>query len=454
MSPGIRGDREASAWTHPSVKALGQGNMISVIQDRARSRVKEATAKGWSGPPFDPFELAELWGIPTVPRDDLRDARLIAEDGDLKIEYNPNRPIQRVRFSVAHELAHALFPDAASEPRHRLLSEERRGDEWQLELLCNVAAAELLMPADAFPDLAGAPLEIEHLLELRQRYEVSTEALILRVVDRSSEPATAVAAARLEGEAAPLFRLDYLAENNLPLGVRRGESIPSRVLARCTAVGYTNSGIEDWAGSPVHVQAVGIPAYPGDLFPRVAAIVRPAERAEGRLAAINKVRGDALKPAGEGVRIIAQLVNDATPSWGGRSFASQVARRWPGAQAEFRAWANARGLKLGTTHLTQVEESVWVASLVAQRGFGPASKPRVRYDALSAALHALGDKARELQASVHMPPIGTGLAGGDWDRIEQLVNSELGSRGIEVTVYRPPSAPVGEPESDAQLKLI
>ncbi|MGH2806173.1 MAG: ImmA/IrrE family metallo-endopeptidase, partial [Actinomycetota bacterium] len=266
MSTGIRGKQQETAWTHPSVRALGDQNLIGVIQERARSKVAEASAKGWSGPPFDPFELADLWGIRTVPRDDLRDARLIAEAGNLMIEYNPNRPVQRVRFSVAHELAHALFPDAASEPRHRLLSEERRGDEWQLELLCNVAAAELLMPADAFPDLAAAPLEIEKLLELRQKYEVSTEALVLRVVDRSSEPAAAVAAARLEDESGPLFRLDYLAENNLSLGVGRGATIDSRVLARCTAVGFTNSGIEVWGGSPLHVQAIGIPAYPGDLF--------------------------------------------------------------------------------------------------------------------------------------------------------------------------------------------
>jgi hypothetical protein len=37
------------------------------------------------------------------------------------------------------------------------------------------------------------------------------------------------------------------------------------------------------------------------------------------------------------------------------------------------------------------------------------------------------------QATVHMPRIGSGLAGGDWNRIESIVNETLGF--IEITVY-------------------
>lgn len=51
------------------------------------------------------------------------------------------------------------------------------------------------------------------------------------------------------------------------------------------------------------------------------------------------------------------------------------------------------------------------------------------------ALGAVADRAAELGASVHMPRIGCGLAGGKWSRIEPLIEQRLAGRGIPVTVY-------------------
>ena len=47
----------------------------------------------------------------------------------------------------------------------------------------------------------------------------------------------------------------------------------------------------------------------------------------------------------------------------------------------------------------------------------------------------LATKAAELDASVHMPRIGCGLAGGHWSRVEPLVMRRLVERGVAVTVY-------------------
>jgi hypothetical protein len=41
----------------------------------------------------------------------------------------------------------------------------------------------------------------------------------------------------------------------------------------------------------------------------------------------------------------------------------------------------------------------------------------------------------ELGASVHMPRIGCGPAGGEWPLVEPLVAGRLAGRGIPVTVY-------------------
>src|SRR5207247_1577742 len=119
--------------------------------------------------------LANYLGIPVLPSDDVADARLVpsAPKGVL-IEFNPNNPPARIRFSVAHELAHTLLPDHAQAVR---LRGGVQGDEWQLELLCNLAAAEFLMPIGTARELEDEPIDIENLVSLRKRFEVSTEAL-------------------------------------------------------------------------------------------------------------------------------------------------------------------------------------------------------------------------------------------------------------------------------------
>lgn len=74
-------------------------------------------------------------------------------------------------------------------------------------------------------------------------------------------------------------------------------------------------------------------------------------------------------------------------------------------------------------------------------GLGFNKRPPIRYDAIDQGLSKLGQKALLLQgpdggrASVHMPRMGAGLAGGDWDVIEALVKSNLSKKGIEVFVY-------------------
>jgi O-acetyl-ADP-ribose deacetylase (regulator of RNase III) len=91
---------------------------------------------------------------------------------------------------------------------------------------------------------------------------------------------------------------------------------------------------------------------------------------------------------------------------------------------------------LGGVQFVQVERYVWVANMVGQRGTGTGSKGvPVRYEAIDTALGALAEKAGEPGASVHMPRIGCGLAGGKWSRVEPLVEERLARRGIRVTVY-------------------
>ena len=74
--------------------------------------------------------------------------------------------------------------------------------------------------------------------------------------------------------------------------------------------------------------------------------------------------------------------------------------------------------------------------MVAQHGVKRGSKgPPIRYQAVAKCLDQVAERAAELGASVHMPRIGCGLAGGNWSRVEPLIVEALCRRGIPVTVY-------------------
>lgn len=62
-------------------------------------------------------------------------------------------------------------------------------------------------------------------------------------------------------------------------------------------------------------------------------------------------------------------------------------------------------------------------------------RPPIRYEAVRKGLENVAEFAIDHDASIHMPRIGAGLAGGDWHTIEGIIKETLAARGIEVTVY-------------------
>jgi O-acetyl-ADP-ribose deacetylase (regulator of RNase III) len=155
------------------------------------------------------------------------------------------------------------------------------------------------------------------------------------------------------------------------------------------------------------------------------------------MATINYVKGDATQPQAKGNKIIAHVCNDLG-GWG-KGFVLAISKRWPEPEAAYRAWHRGRSMNdfgLGAVQLVQIEPYVWVANMVAQRGMKTGSNgPPIRYEAVRTCLGKLAGEAKILGASVHMPRIGCGLAGGRWEEIEPIILDELTSRGVEVTVY-------------------
>ncbi|OUD00689.1 macro domain-containing protein [Streptomyces swartbergensis] len=155
------------------------------------------------------------------------------------------------------------------------------------------------------------------------------------------------------------------------------------------------------------------------------------------MSGIRYVRGDATVPSVKGVKVITHLSNDLG-GWG-KGFVLAISRRRPEPEAAYRAWHRDRAANdfgLGAVQFVQVERYVWVANMIGQRGPRTGSKGvPVRYEAIDTALETLAERAGELGATVHMPRIGCGLAGGKWSRVEPLIEERLIRRGIQVTVY-------------------
>ncbi len=152
---------------------------------------------------------------------------------------------------------------------------------------------------------------------------------------------------------------------------------------------------------------------------------------------VQYITGDATSPQANGTRIIVHVCNDIG-GWG-RGFVLALSSKWKSPEREYREWHKRQSdppFELGQVQFVEVETHLWVANMIGQRDVRPrAGRPPVRYEATRKCLERVADFALERSASVHMPRIGCGLAGGDWAEVEKIIDETLSSRSIDVSVY-------------------
>ncbi len=455
MRPSRRTPSAQSQWTNKSVQALAQGrDPIAAVIEAARRMVTDALDSGWSGPPFDPFALAKARGISVLPRADVRDARTVPVGASHAcIEYNPSRPKSRTRFSIAHEIAHTLFPDALEQVRHRAMHDGSTGDAWQLEALCNIGAAEILMPFGSLPEFSRETLTVQNLVALRDRFAVSTETVFIRAAQLSLAPCTAFSASLVADEG---FKIDYAIQSQGGPRVAHRWRIPSdSAVTHCKTVDWTARGDEVWGGIGVHLECIGIPPYPGSMHPRVVGVALITAADQQPVPSISFLTGDATAIRSASPTMVAHVVNDRAHNWGGTGFAQAVRRKWPATQDDFRAWVerDETNLRLGSTQFSAPDESAFLANMVAQRGYGPTTQPRIRYSALRSCLAAVAEFALQRGLAVQMPRIGCGQAGGNWKIIQDIIETEVCRRGVPVTVFDLPGTTVANLPTQSMLNF-
>lgn len=171
---------------------------------------------------------------------------------------------------------------------------------------------------------------------------------------------------------------------------------------------------------------------------------------------IHYTTGDATAPAGPGPRMIVHICNDVG-AWGA-GFVLALSRRWSAPEREYRRW-HARSTStpvageserdgmpfvLGAVQFVEVEPDLAVANLIGQHRIRPDRNgtPPIRYEAVEAGLRTIATEAiRHGNATLHMPRIGCGLAGGRWPRIEPILHRTVCAAGVAVTVYDLPPPP-------------
>ena len=151
----------------------------------------------------------------------------------------------------------------------------------------------------------------------------------------------------------------------------------------------------------------------------------------GRQMSITYRIGDATQPVGDGLKIIVHCCNDQG-KWG-RGFVLALSQRWPKAEQEYRRWFRTGLPTLGAVLYVRVAEDTVVANLIGQHGIHTVDGvPPIRYEALERGLQRVTNFAETHGATVHAPRLGAGLAGGEWARIEEILQRVM---TVPVTIY-------------------
>lgn len=136
---------------------------------------------------------------------------------------------------------------------------------------------------------------------------------------------------------------------------------------------------------------------------------------------ITYLKGDATDPIGENKKCIIHITNDAG-AWGA-GFVMALSKRWSEPEAKYRS----KKPILGEVDFVCVELSdIIVANMCAQvlkYSYEPFEIP-LKYDYLMMCLCKVrrAISLSPLKYDIHLPKIGSGLAGGNWKIIECMIN--------------------------------
>jgi O-acetyl-ADP-ribose deacetylase (regulator of RNase III) len=153
------------------------------------------------------------------------------------------------------------------------------------------------------------------------------------------------------------------------------------------------------------------------------------------LDSINYIKGDATNPIGNDKKLIVHICNDIG-GWG-KGFVLAISKKWKKPEQQYREWFKSQDkFELGEVQFVGIDSELSIANMIGQHNITRLKgQIPIRYEAVEKCLSKVADFSKQNDYSVHMPRIGCGLAGGNWNTIEQIIQKKLIDRNIKVTVY-------------------
>lgn len=106
--------------------------------------------------------------------------------------------------------------------------------------------------------------------------------------------------------------------------------------------------------------------------------------------------------------------------------AKAIRLKYPQAYQDYMLHYRHGNLRLGNIIVTKIHDSLYIVSGVTQQEFGRVPNHRyVDYGAIEQVFSSVNAMAKELNISVNFPMIGSGLGGGDWNTIYDIIDSTL-----------------------------
>lgn len=183
--------------------SLNLEQATNLIIERARQLVNQLVEyRGHDKPPFLPGEFARLQGIKEIAKADLGEVSAVLlrfADGNV-IKVNEKDNPTRRNFSCAHEIGHSLLRELrvqlnTGNVEFRNFNPQARDVAVgkARERLCDIAAAELLMPELIFKKyLSGFGVSVCSIERLATIFRVSVQAVAIRIAEVSTEPCIAL----------------------------------------------------------------------------------------------------------------------------------------------------------------------------------------------------------------------------------------------------------------------
>ena len=136
--------------------------------------------------PVDIESIADKLGIKIsyAPSEEYSGMLIRREDGQALMGINSSEPKTRMRFTVAHEIAHFLF-DKKNKVYIDYRTSTRLLDKPKEEKRADFFAANILMPKKLltldFEKISKESFSQDHLIDLAKKYQVSQDAMKYRL---------------------------------------------------------------------------------------------------------------------------------------------------------------------------------------------------------------------------------------------------------------------------------